>query len=149
MRLRFSNVKDYAQTFIANDLDSFRREAIVALRIFRAATYRKVHRGEIKRDELWFDKVELHLEIDGRWLHPGLIKQTESGTDYFEPYQVRFALSAPDLDAIHMSDLDIFERSGELIWQGVHDCWRWNGALDAMLMTIGDDIERRVTDDES
>ena len=142
MKLRWSNAKDYAEVFEANDIGTFRENGLATLRVFRAATYRKVHRGDIHRDELWFDNPELHVEVADAWLTPGLIKATDTGTKFFEPFQTRFAISAGSLDDIHDSDSEILSRSGELFWQGVHDVYRWNGALEAMVMSVGDEINR-------
>lgn len=147
MKLRWSNGRDYAEPFSANDLETFLRNGIPALRVFRAATYRKVHRGEIHQDELWFDKAELHLEIEGRWMHPGLIKQSDTGSQYFEPFQTRFSLSAPDLDAIHESDRQTLAQFGEVYWQGVYGCWRWAGAMHDLITDISDKIEKQIDED--
>ena len=95
MKLRWSNNTDFAVTFEANDLESFRRQALSAMRSFRIATERRVHRCEIHKTVSWFQSANLHVsnDIETDWYNPGLIKQTDSGVQFFEPITVMLPLS--------------------------------------------------------
>jgi hypothetical protein len=49
MKLRWTDGRTYAETFTANDEQSFVDNGTPALRVFRVATGRRVHRGEVHR----------------------------------------------------------------------------------------------------
>jgi hypothetical protein len=66
MKLRWTDGKTYAETFTANDEQSFIDNGTLALRVFRVATGRRVHRGEVHRNEFWGVIPQLHIEVDGR-----------------------------------------------------------------------------------
>lgn len=84
MKLRWTDGRTYAETFTANNEQSFIDNGTPALRVFRVATGRMVHRGEVHRDEVSGVISQLHIEVDGRWFTPGHIKHTDSGTAFFE-----------------------------------------------------------------
>lgn len=139
MKLRWTDERSYAETFEAVDEAGFIANGTAALRVFRVVTGRSVHRGEIHAYEFWGMPPKLHLEVDGRWFGPGHIAHTDSGTAVFEPFQVMFERNiASTVDALHALDAAQIERSAVRWWQGVYDSWRWSGALDAMIMTVGD-----------
>lgn len=141
MKLRWSNGRSFSDEFQANSRDTLLENGTASLRLFRAATYRTVHRGEIQKNELWFDNPELHVAHNGRWYNPGYIEKV-NGIHYFEPKQVRMAVSAPDLDTIHSIDAVFLQQNGEDIWRGVHDLYHWVNGLDAVVMEVGDALER-------
>lgn len=142
MKLRWTDGRTYAETFTANDEQSFIDNGTPALRVFRVATGRMVHRGEVHRNEFWGVIPQLHIEVDGRWFTPGHIQHTDSGTAFFNPFQVVFPRNMADtVEDLHASDAAQIVESSAKWWQGVYDCWRWSGALDAMIMGVGDKLE--------
>ena len=72
MKLRFSNRQDFDVQFEANDLDSFRRNAMSALRSFRITTERRVHRGESGKTVSWFGVggLDIYDEHNRQWYGP-------------------------------------------------------------------------------
>lgn len=149
MKLRWSNGRDYADVFDAVDEETFIANGLAALRVFRLATHRQVHRGEIHRNELWFDHPELHVQFDGdRWMSPGTIKRGDRWS-YFDPFRVLFLHNtAGTIDEINAADAAQLTQSASRWWAGCVDAYRWSGALDAMLMTV-DDVLRRLTEEKS
>lgn len=142
MKLRWSNGRNFADEFQANSRESFLQNGAASLRLFRAATYRTVHRGESGKNEFWFDKPELHVNHDGRWYNPGHIQRTDSGRTYFEPKQVRMAISAFSLDDIHSADGEFLSIHAEEIWRGIYDLYHWVNGLDVIVGEVGDALER-------
>lgn len=147
MKLRFSNLTDYATSFEANDVASFMQEANAALRIFRAATARPIHRGEIRKNVLWFDRPSLHIFDERRWLNLGYKKQVP--TPYLGNLLV-WVLSPVDipgheaafLDEQASLDASWLEEHSNQVWQKCVDTWQWVYDLGALIGTVGDDIRR-------
>jgi len=146
MKLRWSDGHSYAETFSANDVASFVENGTAALRVFRAATGRKVHRGEIRCDEFWGVAPELHIggegEEEGRWFAPCHIERTESGLSYSKPFRVVFEYDhASTLEGLHALDAAQMITSSERWWRGCYDCWRWGRALNDLVTEVGDNLE--------
>ena len=145
MKLRWTDEHSYAETFEANDTTSFIENGTAALRVFRAATGRRVHRGEIHQNEFWGVAPNLHLEIGGLWYGPGHIEHTDSGLAFLNSFQVRFERDhASTLDALHATDAAQMVRSSETWWRGVYDAWRWSNAINAMIMAVCDGLGRET-----
>ena len=144
MKLRWSDGHSYAEVFHAVDEESLVANGLPALRIFRLATGRMVHRGDVHRNEFWGVAPELHLEIDGRWLSPGYIEKSDGSgplgdVSFFKPFRVIFRHNTADtIEAMNERDAAQLATSAANWWRGVYDCWRWSGALDAMIMEVGD-----------
>lgn len=140
MKLRWSDGHSYADTFQANDEQSFVANGIAAMRVFRLATGRMVHRGETHTNEYVGVSPQLHLQIDGRWYGPGHIDSAgENSWQFLKEFQVVFRHNvAPTLDAMHAADAEQIATSAATWWRGVVDAWRWSGAIDAMIMEVGD-----------
>ena len=87
---------------------------------------------------------ELHLEIDGRWLSPGYIEKADGSgplgdVSFFNPFRVMFRHNTADtIEAMNERDAAQLATSAANWWRGVYDCWRWSGAIDAMIMEVGD-----------
>jgi len=145
MKLRWSNNTDFAVTFEANDLESFRRQALSAMRSFRIATERRVHRGEIHKTVSWFQSANLHVsnDIETDWYNPGLIKQTDSGVQFFEPITVMLPWAeANSPTEQHPRDEMWFCANAEKYWQACVDTYKWLQAFNLMVMRVGDEIDR-------
>lgn len=145
MKLRFSNGKDFAITFDANDEASFAEQGMSALRSFRIATERRVHRGEIHKTVSWFDSAFLGLydENHRQWYHPGEIKALESGLSFFEPRPVVAPRNeAEDIEAKHREDEFWIAANASRIWGWCYDCWRWGQALNLQIMQICDRLDK-------
>lgn len=146
MKLRWSNGRDYADTFHANDVDSFKKNGLSSLRAFRAATYRNVHNGKLHQNELWFDHPELHIEIEpDRWINPGTIKQSDgpSQWSYFDPFRIIFRTNqSTSLEEIFDKDQQLIDRSAKTIWEGCYDAWRWSNALNDLVTSVEDALPR-------
>lgn len=150
MKLRWSDGHSYAETFEANDRESFIENSMAALRVFRLATGRMVHRGEIHQNEFWGVMPELHVYVDGRWLAPGHIAYAGGNNNwaYFTPFRTVFRYNhAPTADALHELDAVQLHGSADNWWRGVYDCWRWSGAIDHLINEVGDMLETEVNHD--
>ena len=155
MKLRFSNGKDFAFTFEANDLPSFREQGLSALKSFRIATERRIHRGEIHKTVSWFDRPTLHLydEEQEQWLNLGLKKSMNTISfgeiAFFEPRQVEMpGYEAFTIDEQFRQDEIWFLENSDAIWQMCIDTWEWGNALNLQIMKFGDDLHR-YTENES
>lgn len=142
MKLRFSNGKDYATTFDACDLAEFRENGLAALRVYRAATQHRVHRGEIRKTVSEFEQVQLHVADNmGVWRNLGHIKSVV-GRQFFDSFTIRFDLRADSLEDMHALDCALFSRSAKTMWQGAVDAWRWLQAFNDLVTGVGDALER-------
>ena len=72
MKLRWSNGHDLDIQFEANDPDEFYDNCMSALRSFRTATERRVHRGEIHKTVSWCESGNLGVydEDTRQWYLP-------------------------------------------------------------------------------
>lgn len=155
MKLRFSNGKNFAITFNANDLKSLQEQALSTLRSFRISTERHVHQGEIKKTRSWFENPELHVysETYDAWLGLGILKHINNessvlnGAAFHDPFVIRFTNQADSLEQIFDMDRELFDRSADLFWSGVVGTWEWRNAINTTLMQFDDDL-RRYTDKE-
>lgn len=150
MKLRWSNNKNFFISFEANDLESFTNESKSALRLFRAISERRVHRGEIKKTVSWFDFPALHIEDkNGGWMNPGLIKRIDNGFSFFEPRVITIkTFEAENAEKIHVSDNSWIEKNAGTIWTMCCDGWRWMDGLNVATMLVGDEINRITSDSE-
>jgi len=149
MKLRWSNNTDFAVTFEANDLASFRQQALSAMRSFRIATEYRVHRGEIRKTVSRFPSATLHVgnDIETGWYNPGIIKQTESGglqgLQFFDPITIMLGVGEANSPADqHPRDEIWFLANADKYWQACVDTYRWLQALNLMIMQVGDEIDR-------
>lgn len=143
MKLRWSDGHSYAYEFSANDPASFVENGTAALRVFRAATGRRVHRGEISAWEFWGVAPELHVgeegDKEGRWFAPCHIEKTDTGLSYSKPFRTVFRENfASTLEALHAFDAAQMRESAERWWRGCYDCWRWGRALNDLSTDVGD-----------
>ncbi len=72
MKLRWSNGHSFAIEFEANDPESFYRNAMMHLDLYRAQTARRVHRGETHKNVIWHESVELGIYVPScyQWYNP-------------------------------------------------------------------------------
>ena len=130
MKLRWSDGHSYAEVFHAVDEESLVANGLPALRIFRLATGRMVHRGDVTRNEFWGGGARTaprnRRALALAWLH------REGGR--FRPFgrRVVFQSIPGHVPPQHGGHHRGHER------RGVYDCWRWSGAIDAMIMEVGD-----------
>lgn len=145
MKLRFSDTKSLAIEFEAADRDEFVREGLAALRVFRAATQHRVHRGEIRRTVSWFDSCELHVaDRMERWLGLGRVEPMDTEAfgrvAVFTPFTVRFSYSADSLDDMHRIDAELFDRSADTFWKGAVDSWSHSNSLNDFVQGVTDQL---------
>lgn len=159
-KLRFSNLKNRAEVFEANDLDSFTYQAKIAARIFRIATERRVHRGEIHKTVSWFESAELQVydENHNQWCNLGEIKQIDNGLQFFEPMTVELPwMELNSLDELQPDPRVIIRQQCGIayedttlqlavgrVWQICIDTWRWGDALNLSIMQLGDELSRKT-----
>ncbi len=152
MKLRFSNGHDFAIEFEANDPESFYREGWIAIREFRIATARRVHRGEIHKTVYWFESATLHIADEtGRWFGTGTIETLNSpgssldGAGFFvrHPVELHWA-EADDTEAILQRDKEKFDAEHDRIWQMCIDSYQWSDALNTTIMQVGDTIDKHL-----
>ena len=142
MKLRWSNNKDTAFTFDANDLASFVEQGASALRSLAIMTEKRVHRGEIRKTFSWCDIAHLQLYRDN-WYNPGRINKTDN-INYFEPADIRSPwMEADDLDGLFVKLDSWFLSIAEETWLAIVDTWNWLDALDFQVMLLGDEIGRK------
>lgn len=150
MKLRFSNAKNFAITFDANDVNEFYQQAVSTLRSFRIQTERRVHQGELHQTRSWFENVELHVysETFNIWQDLSEIKFTDEMMAYRQTFKMRFPTNASNLD--HICDLDkkFLDKNAVMIWRGLVDSNDWANQLNNQIMNLNDEI-RRKTDDEN
>jgi hypothetical protein len=145
MKLRFSNTKNVSIEFKAADRDEFVREGLAALRVFRAATQHRVHRGEIHKTISEFENCELHVASQmGVWCGLGNVEPmaTESfgRISVFTPFTVRFSYSADSLDDMHRIDAELFDRSADKFWRGAVDAWNHANNLNNFVQEVADKL---------
>jgi hypothetical protein len=144
MKLRFSNGKSFEVTFHACDLVEFVHEGKAALRVFRAATQHRVHRGEIHKTVSEFDPCELHVQDRmGGWHGLGHIDPLDTKSSFgvvsiFSPFTIRFRLRADSLDDMHRLDAELFNRSAPTFWRGAVDSWTQSNNMHTMIQDIDD-----------
>lgn len=142
MELRWSNGSNIAITFEAIDASTFANNGIAALRIFRVATERPVHRGETHTNELWYDTPELHVKIGETWYNPGRIK-SHGEMMYFDPTPVKIpGLSAKTREEIFQNDADHINQFCQIYWQSCYDCWKWAENLNVVSMRVADMLDK-------
>lgn len=146
MKLRFSNTKNFAITFDANDVNEFFEQAVSALRSFRMQTERRVHQSELKQTRSWFERVELHVYSDtfNIWQDLSEIKFTDEMMAYRQTFKMRFPSSASNFE--HMCDLDkkFLDKNAVMIWRGLVDGNDWANQLNNQIMNFNDDIRRKT-----
>lgn len=144
MNFRWSDGHSYAVEFSANE-QSFLSRASDALRQFRMDTAERYHDGETRKDMIRFRQAELHVTVNGRWLHAGEIKETKSGTSFFD--SVRTVVFPATVEDNEREINRVFEEQGlslltkrKKILTMVHDTFRWAGALTNMILDVDDKI---------
>ena len=72
IKLRWSNGHSFSLRFEANDPEEFAKNSVSALRSFRLATARNVHRGELHKTVVWVDHAQLGVydEDNKNWYLP-------------------------------------------------------------------------------
>lgn len=156
MKLRISNNKNYAVEFDANDIEMFREQGLSALRSFRIATERRVHRGEIHKTVSWFESGTVHFQDDDKiWLNPGIQKRLDSlesfpGLITFEahPIEVPFVEADSWQDAAHQDEI-WFLASLETNWSMFVDAFNYARDLSAVVMGTMDQIDRENNRDSN
>jgi hypothetical protein len=162
VKLRWSNERDNAVEFEANDPASFLDQGASALRSLRMLTERRVHRGEIGRTVSWYSPAALHVYddfSDRGWTNPGRIKGTETETHpdqisvaeisaaaplvYFEPVRISPpGHEADDITGMHRQDAAWLAANVERIWSAVVDTRTWIMALTTQVMSLDDELRR-------
>ena len=145
MKLRFSSTlrKDEV-TFRAENEQEFIEQAILAAREFRERHYRKVHRGEIGKNLLWFDSATAGMwdESHRQWYNPGKIGSIESGLQFFESYTYELSWAeAETLDQMFAHDEFELRANGAQLWQGFCASFRWGLALGNLTDEIAQSLE--------
>lgn len=151
MKLRWSNNRNYAMPFEANDLGSFQEQALSALRSFIIATERRMHRGEIHKTVSCMEMVSLHIYLDDAhgWYNPGLIKATDTASfgriQRFQPLDVSMPYAeADDLAGLFDKAGRWFSDGAPRYWQACFECWQWINSINLLVMQIDDEIGRRI-----
>lgn len=145
MKLRFSNTKNVSIEFDAAGRDEFVREGLAALRVFRAATQHRVHRGEIRRTVSEFDACEMHVaDRMGRWMGLGHVDPMDTEAfgriSVFNPFTIRFSSRADSLDDMHRIDAELFDRSADTFWRGAVDSWNHSNNLNDFVQGVTDQL---------
>jgi hypothetical protein len=156
MKLRWSNEYDLAFAFEANSIETLQREGLSAMRLFRTATERRVHRGEIHKTVSWFKQATLHIRDENHdaWFGLGFIRHLDggalSGAAFWTPSPVRLAWREANslTDALTQDEL-WFITNVEHIWQLCIDTHQWGDALNLTVMKLGDDLDRHIRDGET
>jgi hypothetical protein len=167
MKLRWSNGHNFAFEFEANDPGSFYTQALSALRSFRIASHRRVHRGEIHKTVVWCEGCSLGVydEESKNWLYPtGEAKRletqlfgsisinrhfdvrvpfSESDSDGDLLLDTRFdliCLDSASIEALRLNDRTVSDR----IWNLCVGVYQHGQALNAFTMSVGDVIDKHL-----
>lgn len=107
MKLRWTNGHNYEMQFDANDPESFARNSVSALRSFKIATERRVHRGEIHKTVSRFESCMLGVydEHTRQWHNPEG-EPNVIDTESFGRIAIarHFKIESPGLDADTLTD---------------------------------------------
>ncbi len=167
MKLRWSNGHNFAFEFEVNNPDSFHEQALSALRSFRIARYRRVHRGEIHKTVVWCEGCSLGVfdEDSRNWYYPegepqALDTQSWGTLSLNRHFDARIPFVESDslesmhancnfdlicLDPPRIESLDLSEReASDRLWNLCVGVYQHSNALSALVMSVGDAIDKHI-----
>lgn len=145
MKLRFSNGKNFAITFEANNVNDFFTQAVSALRSFRMQTERRVHQSEKHQTRSWFENPELHVysETMNVWQDLSIIKQ-HNDMAYRQTFKIHFTNQTDSIEQIFETDRDLLDRNCAEFWRGCVDSNKWADNLNIQISNVGDIVRRKT-----
>ena len=147
MKLRWSNGYSYAVEFPADE-QSLAGNSATALEQFQRHLARRYHDGAAHQNMVQFPNAELHIEMNGKWLNPGVIKSTSGNDgqiDYFQTERcyARGGVKPDNETAIeaHFDSLRfwLLLKKQELI-ERINDTYRWDGMLHNIVLDVVDSL---------
>ncbi len=172
MKLRWSNGYNFEFEFEANTPASFHEQALSALRSFRIAQHRRVHRGEIHKTVFWCGGCSLNVYDDAnhQWYYPAG-EPTSLDTKSFGSLSINrhFDVRVPfveaasldnlhadykfdliGLDSVYVEHLDLGNRdASDRIWNLCMGVYQHINELSAFVMSVGDVIDKHIDQTES
>ncbi len=149
MKLRWSNLTDYAVEFYANTPAELVSNGIIALKKYRQHKYRRIHRGEIHKTQDLYESAYIHVLISAdRWTDGCKLIQNHLGTGasyrsyslpggYFDTDKLGLLLARDEIALTADSD-ELFD------W--LKKALAWSGAIDDF---VHNDLPELLDDGEN